>query len=134
MSLEFTLSRVGVVTVLEVKGRVVAGTNADSLVAKVQELVQNGETRVILDLAKVNYLDSTGISALIRAAAAPKMAGGATKLLNLTKRITDTLQITRLSSGFEIFDNVEKAVASFGSEESDQAPRETGPAAESQRE
>ena len=126
MALELTESRVGVVTVLEVKGRVVAGSNADSLIAKVQELVQNGETRLVLDLAKVSYLDSTGISALIRAAAAPKMVGGATKLLNLTKRITDTLQITRLSSAFEIFDDVEKAVASFGLEDSDQVPRETG--------
>lgn len=134
MSLEFTLSRFGVVTVIEVKGRVVAGPNAESLVAKVQELVQNGETRLVLDLAKVIYLDSTGISALIRAAATPKMVGGATKLLNLTKRITDTLQITRLSSGFEIFDGVEKAVASFGLEEADQVSCETGPVAESQRE
>jgi len=115
-----------VVTVLEVKGRVVAGPNAESLVAKVQELIQNGETRLILDLAQVKYLDSTGISALIRAAAAPKMVGGATKLLNLTKRVTDTLQITRLSSAFEIFDDLEKAVTSFGAEESGQVQRETG--------
>lgn len=64
MALELTPSRVGVVTVLEVKGRMVAGPNAESFVAKVQELVQNGETRLILDLAKVSYLDSTGISAL----------------------------------------------------------------------
>ncbi len=127
MALEFTLSRVSGVTVVAVKGRVTAGPNAESLVAKVQELVQSGQTHLVLDLAKVTYLDSTGISALIRAAAAPKMLGGATKLLNLTKRITDTLQITRLSSGFEIFDDVEKAVASFGSEESDEVPRETGP-------
>ena len=126
MSLELTRSRVGVVTVLEVKGRVVAGPNAESLVAKVQELIQNGETRLILDLAQVKYLDSTGISALIRAAAAPKMVGGATKLLNLTKRVTDTLQITRLSSAFEIFDDLEKAVTSFGAEESGQVQRETG--------
>ena len=126
MSLELTRSRVGVVTVLEVKGRVVAGPNAESLVAKVQELIQNGETRLILDLAQVKYLDSTGISALIRAAAAPKMVGGATKLLNLNKRVTDTLQITRLSSAFEIFDDLEKAVTSFGAEESGQVQRETG--------
>ena len=127
MPLELTLSRVGVATVVAVKGRVTAGPNAESLVAKIQELVQSGETHLVLDLAKVSYLDSTGISALIRAAAAPKMVGGATKLLNLTKRITDTLQITRLSSAFEIFDDVEKAIVSFGSEGSDELPRETGP-------
>ena len=127
MPLELTLSRVGVATVVAVKGIVTAGPNAESLVAKIQELVQSGETHLVLDLAKVSYLDSTGISALIRAAAAPKMVGGATKLLNLTKRITDTLQITRLSSAFEIFDDVEKAIVSFGSEGSDELPRETGP-------
>ena len=127
MALELTQSRVGVVTVVAVKGRVTAGPNAESLVSKIQELVQSGETHLVLDLAKVSYLDSTGISALIRAAAAPKMVGGATKLLNLTKRITDTLQITRLSSAFEIFDDVEKAVASFGLADSDQVPREGGP-------
>jgi anti-sigma B factor antagonist len=124
MSLEFTVTKVGAVAVVTIKGRIVAGPNAEALVAKVQELVQGGETRVILDLAQVTYLDSTGISALIRAAAVPGMVGGSTKLLNLTKRITDTLQITRLSSGFEIFDDLAKAVASFGPES--EAPSSPG--------
>ena len=101
-----------------------AGPNCESLVAKVQELVQGGRTRIILELAKVTYMDSTGISSLIRAAAIPKMAEGATKLLNLTKRITDVLQITRLSSGFEIFDDLDKAVASFGDEPASPPPPE----------
>jgi len=116
MSLEFTTTKAGAITLVALQGRIVAGPNADSLVAKVQELVQAGETRIVLDLGKVTYLDSTGISALIRAAAIPKMVGGATKLVNLTRRVTEPLQITRLSSGFEIYDHLDKALASFAEE------------------
>lgn len=126
MSLEISVSKVDSITLVALKGRIIAGSAAESLVAKVQELVQAGEIQIILDLAQVTYLDSTGVGALIKAAAAPKLVGGNTKLLHLTRRITDVLQIARLSSGFDIYDNLEKAVASFPTQPPEPSSPETG--------
>jgi anti-sigma B factor antagonist len=113
MPLEITETKTGSTTLLQLKGTMVIGKDPEVVTAKVQSLVEAGETQIILDMGEVAYLDSTGISALIRCHISSTRRGAALKLLHLTKRVYDVLQITRLSSVFEIYDDQEKALASF---------------------
>jgi anti-sigma B factor antagonist len=114
MALEITRSKIDSVTLLILKGRIVAGTDSELLNDQVLELLEAGETRIILDLAQVTFIDSTGIGTLIRVHTAAMRKSAAVKLLHLTKRVYDVLQITRLSSVFGIYDDLQKAAASFG--------------------
>jgi len=124
MALEITRSKIDSVTLLILKGRIVAGTDSELLNDQVLELLEAGETRIILDLAQVTFIDSTGIGTLIRVHTAAMRKSAAVKLLHLTKRVYDVLQITRLSSVFGIYDDLQKATASFGG-----ATEETGASA-----
>ena len=114
MAFESTRSKIDSITLLSLKGTIVAGNDSEALNNLVGEFLAAGETRIILDLAKVNFIDSTGIGALIRAHSAATRKAASVKLLHLTKRVYDVLQITRLSSVFEIYDDLEKAKGSFG--------------------
>jgi anti-sigma B factor antagonist len=116
MPLAFSTSKVDTVVVATLKGTIIAGGDTDVLMKRLTELLDAGETRIVLDLGQVNYVDSSGIGTLLRAAAAAARKGAAIKLANLTKRIHDVLQITRLSAVFAIFDDPEKAAASFAPE------------------
>ncbi|MBZ5515472.1 MAG: STAS domain-containing protein [Acidobacteriia bacterium] len=113
MPITISESVIGSVTVVILKGTLVAGGDIDLLNSTVQALVQRGVTGIILDLGEVNYLDSSGIGALIRAYSYAVQNNAAVKLCRLTRRVHDVLQIARLSSAFEIFNDVEKAAASF---------------------
>jgi anti-sigma B factor antagonist len=115
MALAFSTEKVDSVVVATLKGTIIAGGDTESLMKRVTELLDSGETRIVFDLGQVNYVDSTGIGTLLRAEAAAARKGAAIKLANLTKRIHDVLQVTRLSAVFTIFDGADKAVASFGS-------------------
>ncbi len=115
MALAFSTEKVDSVVVATLKGTIIAGGDTESLMKRVTELLDSGETRIVFDLGQVNYVDSTGIGTLLRAAAAAARKGAAIKLANLTKRIHDVLHVTRLSAVFTIFDGADKAVASFGS-------------------
>jgi len=114
MPLAISESEVDSIIVVTLKGTLVAGSDIGLLDSKVQELLQRGVTRIVLDLGEVNYIDSTGIGALIRAYSSAAQKNAAVKLFRLTRRVYDVLQITRLSSVFEIFNDWQKAVASFG--------------------
>jgi anti-sigma B factor antagonist len=114
MAFQSTRSKIDSVTLLTLKGTIVAGKDSEQLNTEVLEFLEAGETRIILDLAGITFIDSTGIGALIRAHTAAMRKSAAVKLLHLTKRVYDVLQITRLSSVFEIYDDLEKARASFG--------------------
>jgi len=113
MPLELSLSKVDSITVATLKGTVVAGADKDLLLSKIQELLDAGETRIILDMGQVNYVDSTGIGGLVHLHTTARQMGAAIKLLNLTKRIHDVLQITRLSTVFGIYADLQDAIASF---------------------
>ncbi len=114
MALDILSSKHDSITLVTLKGTIVAGDAADHLLSKTQELLDAGQTQILLDLGEVTFVDSTGISALIKVYAAAKRKGGVVKLLNLTKRIYDGLQIARLSDIFSIYDDLQKAIASFG--------------------
>ena len=114
MPLDITETKADSVVLLALKGTIEIGRGADQLAQVVQTHLDNGENHLILDLAGVRYIDSTGITALINIHKSARSSAGAMKLLRLTQRVHDVLQITRLSSVFEIYNDPTKALESFG--------------------
>ena len=104
---------VGDVMVLDVKGKVTLGEGDEMLKDKVNSLVQQGHRKIVLNLAEVPYIDSAGLGEIVRTYTTVSRQGGNLKLLNLTKRITDLLSITKLLTVFETYDNENDAVRSF---------------------
>ena len=113
MPYDTSLSSEGPVLIVKVKGTFVGPRDKDAIEAKVQELVEQGHTSIILDLGEVSFLDSSGIGGLIAAFLKASRKGGSVKLVHVTRRIHEVLQITRLSSVFEMFDDLQKALKSF---------------------
>jgi len=104
---------VGDVTVLDLKGKVALGEGDELLKDKVNSLVNQGRKQIVLNLEGVPYIDSAGLGEIVRAYTTVSRQGGALKLVNLTKRITDLLSITKLLTVFETFDTEGDAVKSF---------------------
>jgi anti-sigma B factor antagonist len=104
---------VGDVMVLDVKGRITMGEGDELLKDKVNSLVNQGHRKIVLNLAEVPYIDSAGLGEIVRTYTTVSRQGGNLKLLNLTKRITDLLSITKLLTVFETFDSENEAVRSF---------------------
>jgi anti-sigma B factor antagonist len=104
---------VGDVMVLDLKGRITLGEGDELLKDKVNSLINQGVRKVVLNLAEVPYIDSAGLGEVVRTYATVKREGGSLKLLNLTKRITDLLSITKLLTVFETFDSESEAIGSF---------------------
>jgi anti-sigma B factor antagonist len=104
---------VGDVVVLDLKGRVTMGEGDELLKDKVNSLVNQGYKKIVLNLAEVPYIDSAGLGEIVRTYTTVSRQGGSLKLLNLTKRITDLLSITKLLTVFETFDSESDAVRSF---------------------
>jgi anti-sigma B factor antagonist len=102
------------VVVLDARGRITLGPETENLRQKVSALIGAGHKRMVLELGNVDYIDSAGLGILVASAASARRAGGELKLVNLTKRVRDLMQITRLSTLFEVYDTVEKARLSFG--------------------
>ena len=106
---------VGDVLVLDVKGRITLGEGDELLKDKVNSLLNQGNKKIVLNLAEVPYIDSAGLGEIVRTYTTVSRQGGSLKLLNLTKRITDLLAITKLLTVFETFDSENDAVQSFSS-------------------
>ena len=104
---------VGDVMVLDVKGKVTLGEGDEMLKDKVNSLVNQGNKKIVLNLAEVPYIDSAGLGEIVRTYTTVSRQGGSLKLLNLTKRITDLLSITKLLTVFETYDSENDAVRSF---------------------
>jgi len=113
MPLGISDSQVESVTLLHLKGTLVAGSDTELLDSAVQAHLKRGVRRILLDLGEVNYIDSSGIGALVRAYSNAQRENAALKLYRLTRRVHDVLQITRLSTVFEIYNDQGKAIASF---------------------
>jgi len=106
---------IGDVVVLDLKGKVTLGQGDELLKDKVNSLVNQGHRKIVLNLAEVPYVDSAGLGEIVRTYTTVSRQGGSMKLLNLTKRITDLLSITKLLTVFETFDAESDAVRSFSS-------------------
>ena len=106
--------KVGNVTILDMKGKMTLGDGDELLRKKVASLLDKGEKQIILNLGDVPYIDSAGLGEIVRTYTTVSRQTGSLKLLNLTKRITDLLSITKLLTVFDTFDNENEAVKSFG--------------------
>ena len=111
--MQITERQVGDVMILDLKGKITLGEGDELLKDKVNSLVNQGRRKIVLNLAEVPYLDSAGLGEVVRAYTTVSRQGGSLKLLNLTKRITDLLSITKLLTVFDTFDAEDEAVRSF---------------------
>jgi anti-sigma B factor antagonist len=101
------------VTVLELSGRITLGEGSVQLRDAIRDLIAKGQKRILLDLGEVNYIDSSGLGELVSAYTTVKNQGAALKLLKLTKKVHDLLQLTKLYTVFDIYDDEASAIASF---------------------
>ena len=106
--------KVGDVTILDLKGKMTLGDGDEMLRNKINSLIQTGAKKLVLNLGDVPYIDSAGLGEVVRTYTTISRQGGQLKLVNLTKRITDLLSITKLLTVFETFDTEAEAVQSFG--------------------
>lgn len=112
--MKVTSRQINGVTIVDLSGRITLGEGSVVLRDTVRELVGKGQKKLLLNLAEVNYIDSSGIGELVSAFTTVRREGGDLKLLNLTKKVHDLLQITKLYTVFDIKDNEANAVAAFG--------------------
>jgi anti-sigma B factor antagonist len=103
----------GDVTILEAAGRITLGENVETLRDHFHQLVAKGRRKILMNLAEVNYIDSSGIGEMVSAYTTLSNLGGTVKLLKLTSRVRDLLQITKLYTVFEVFEDEAEAVRSF---------------------
>jgi anti-sigma B factor antagonist len=113
MSLELRQREREGVTILDLSGRITAGEEATLLRERLREMAESGVMRVVMNLKEVDYIDSTGLGGLVICFTTLKKAGGALKLLNLSKRNIELLVLTKLATVFEIFTEEQDSVNSF---------------------
>jgi len=101
------------ITILEMKGRITVGKEATALREKIAEVTAAGVRNVILNLASVDFIDSTGLGALVVCATSARKAGGSVKLVNLNRRNIELLVMTKLATVFEIFNDEQDAINSY---------------------
>jgi anti-sigma B factor antagonist len=99
--------------VVDISGRITLGEGCSQLRELIRDQLSKGNKRVLLNLADVTYIDSSGIGELVSAYTAVSNQGGQLKLLNLTKKVHDLLQITKLYTVFDIHEDEAKAIGSF---------------------
>ncbi len=113
MSVKLNTRQVGDVAVIDVSGRITLGEGSSALRDSIRELVSKGQKKVLLNLAEVSYIDSSGIGELVSGFTTVTNSGGQLRLLNLTKRVKDLLQITKLYTVFDVHDDEASAIRSF---------------------
>lgn len=101
------------IVILELSGKIMGGPDAALLNEKLYELIEAGKTKVIADLHKVDWMNSSGLGILIGGLTTMRNTGGNLKLVNVTERIKSLLMITKLLKVFETFDSIDEAIASF---------------------
>jgi anti-sigma B factor antagonist len=104
---------IGDVTVLDLKGKMTLGEGDELLKDKINSLIHQGQKKLLLNLEGVPYIDSAGLGEIVRTYTTVSRQGGNLKLVNLTKRITDLLSITKLLTVFETFETEPEALKSF---------------------
>jgi len=105
--------QVGDITIMDVEGRIVFGDGEQEFRDAVTRVIEAGHVKLVINLAEVPYLDSAGISQLVRTHVTTANRGGRMKMLKLTRRVRELLTITRLLTVMEAFESEEDAVASF---------------------
>ena len=113
MSVKIATRQVDGVTVLDISGRITLGEGSVQLRDAVRDLLSKGQKHILLNLGDVSYIDSSGIGELVSAFTTVKNQGGELKLLNLTRKVHDLLQITKLYTVFDVKDDEASAIGSF---------------------
>jgi anti-sigma B factor antagonist len=113
VNLKVSTRQVDGVNIVECSGRNTLGEGSDVLRDVVKDLLGKGQKKILLNLGDVNYIDSSGIGELVSAYTTVKNQGGELKLLNLTKKVHDLLQITKLYTVFDVKDDETSAVKAF---------------------
>src|SRR6185295_10792612 len=106
--------QIGDITVLDMDGKITIGEGSVALRTAIRRLLEEGKKKILLNLAKVGYIDSSGIGELVSSyTAIGKEEGGQLKLLNLTQKLRDLLTITKLLTVFDVYDNEAEALNSY---------------------
>ena len=113
MPMTFSERQVGDVTVLDVDGRITIVDGADALRDVFERLIDQGASKLVLNCAKIPYLDTSGIRTIVRAYTSVSGKGGSLKLAQLTPRVEQVLRVTRLLTVLETFEDEAAAVSSF---------------------
>jgi len=113
VSVKMNTRQIDGVTVVDVEGRITLGEGSSALRDVLRDLVAKGQNKILLNLGEVNYIDSSGIGELVSGFTMVANSGGAMKLLGLTKRVKDLLQITKLYTVFDVHEEEKHALASF---------------------
>jgi anti-sigma B factor antagonist len=111
---DIDIRSLGEVKVIKLRGKLSLGEAVDRLRADLYELMGNGETRIVLDLSEVPMIDSSGIGLLVKVLTTSKQSGGSIKLLTPSKFVIQTLKMIGLLNLFDVFEDSQQAIASFG--------------------
>jgi len=111
--MHITTREISHVTIVDMNGRITLGDETGKLRDTVRKLISDGKKKIVLNLAQVDYIDSSGVGELVSSFTAVRNAGGELKLLNLTKKVHDVLYVTKLYTVFDIKDDEFNAVKSF---------------------
>ncbi len=101
------------VAIVDLKGKILIGDGIDILREEINNLIEEKETKILLNFANVPYLDSTGLGEVVRSYTSVKKSGGSIKIINLTQKVEDLLSVTKLITVFDTFEDEDKAIASF---------------------
>ena len=113
MALAIASREVDGVTVLDLSGRITLGEGSVQLREAVRDLISKGSKTILLNMGDVNYIDSSGLGELVSAYTTAKNQGAQVKLLNLTKKVKDVLQLTKLYTVFDVYEDEASAIGSF---------------------
>jgi anti-sigma B factor antagonist len=121
MHIVLTERQIGAVTVLDLVGKLTIDDDAQRLKDKINSLIQQGRTQIVLNLTDVSYIDSGGLGQLVASYGSVAKTSGGLKLLGVSKRNHDLLSITRLVTLFDAYDSEKEAVESFRTHVTDPA-------------
>ena len=113
MSMKASTRQVDGVTIVDLSGRITLGEGSVILRDTIKDLLSKGQKKILLNLGDVSYIDSSGIGELVSAFTSVRNQGGELKLLHLTKKVHDLLQITKLYTVFDVKDDEAGAIAAF---------------------
>ncbi len=114
MSMKASTRQVDGITIVDLSGRITLGEGSVVLRDTIKDLLGKGQKKILLNLGEVSYIDSSGIGELVSAFTSVRNQGGELKLLHLTKKVHDLLQITKLYTVFDVKDDEAGAIAAFG--------------------
>jgi anti-sigma B factor antagonist len=114
MNVTMHTRQTGNVTIVDISGRIELGQESAALRDMVSDLLSKGHTQILLNLGEVHYIDSAGLGALVSSFSSARRQGGELKLLNLTNKVNDVMQITKLYTVFDVVNDEAAGLKAFG--------------------